>query len=96
LFENEFISILFENPKVENKNSNMQDFIVLSIDEPSDLICDYTYITYNEINNYELKTISFSSEIKYKILYFNYEKMGKVLIKFIDKMEEGRKILFIL
>jgi hypothetical protein len=51
LFENEFISILFENPKVENKNSNMQDFIVLSIDEPSDLICDYTYITYNEINN---------------------------------------------
>ena len=95
MFENEFISILFENPKVENKNSNMQDFIVLSIDEPSDLICD-TYITYNEINNYELKTISFSSEIKYKILYFNYEKMGKVLIKFIDKMEEGRKILFIL
>ena len=52
LVENDFISILFENPKEENKNGNMQNFILISIDQPSDLICDYTYIIYNEINNY--------------------------------------------
>ena len=91
LIEKDFISLSFENPKVEKKNDNIQDFILISIDEPSDLVCDYTYISYNEINNYELNTISFSSEIKFKILYFNYEEMGNVLIKFIDKMEEGTK-----
>ena len=91
LVEKDFISILFENPKVENINDTMQDFIFISIEDPLDLICDYTYISYNKINNYELYTISFSSEIKYKILYFDYEEMGNVIIKFIDKMEEGTK-----
>ena len=71
--ENEFFAIPFDNPKIGQNNKNEQFFYVVYFDDTLNLICDYSYFTYNEIYNNQLNIISFSSDEKYKILYFNYE-----------------------
>ena len=89
--ENEFFAIPFDNPKIGQNNKNEQFFYVVYFDDTLNLICDYSYFTYNEIYNNQLNIISFSSDEKYKILYFNYENIGNILLKFDEKLDEGTK-----
>jgi len=91
LNENEHLSIIFDNPKMEKNNKNEQFFYIVYVEDPLNLIFDYSYITYNEIYNNQLNNISFSADKKYEMFYFNYENIGDILLKFDEKLDEGTK-----
>ena len=71
-----------------NDDENKKNYVIVYIDEPSNVIWDYNYYDYNEIINYQINNLYFDSKEKFKLFYFKNEKEGDIYIKFDNKIKK--------
>ena len=89
--ENEnFTSILFENPHTNKSINNEETYLLVYITQYSNLIIDYNYFYYEEIYNYEKYELNFGGESQ--IFYFENKKKGEIYINFENNLNEGTYI----